>query len=456
MARVANYQQQRNDKNNKRNTIETFPPLAIVRDVLAAFPDDWRFPSLKGVLESPALRPDGTIIAMPGYDQATCLFYKPPKNLQIKVPDKPTHANVSASVAALGDILSDFPFDDRESSKANAIAGMLTTICRPAIAGPTPLLLIDATEAGSGKSLLAEVISIIATGQPKLNSAAKDPAEWNKKITSLLRAGNTVVIMDNVNESLDSGDLCRALTAEFWSDRLMSTHQEITLPVRCSWIATGNNIQLDGDMPRRCYRVRLNPRCSKPSERTGWKHNRLKDWVREHRGNLLSALLTLARAWFLAGKPEAQVRTMGSFEDWAETIGGILQYSGISGFLENRDEMFSQADAEAMQWEGFLLTLNQIFYSEPFLAADVTKKLAEKTFDESQHRAEPSKLATQLSDSFPTGISEASNKPNSFSRHLGSAFTERVERRFGRSGVYLKRAGISHHAQQWKIELPAA
>jgi hypothetical protein len=41
---------------------------------------------------------------------------------------------------------------------------------------------------------------------------------------------------------------------------------------------------------------------------------------------------------------------MGSYEVWAEVVGGILDTAGIEGFLENREAFAAQADVETAQW----------------------------------------------------------------------------------------------------------
>ena len=93
---------------------------------------------------------------------------------------------------------------------------------------------------------------------------------------------------------------------------------------RATWIATGNNIQLCGDLPRRCYWIRLDARESRPWQRKNFKHPDLLGWVTRNRGRLIHALLTLARAWFAAGKPKApNSPRLGSFEAWTETVGGM-------------------------------------------------------------------------------------------------------------------------------------
>ena len=242
------------------------------------------------------------------------------------------------------------------------------------------LALYDAPQAGTGKTLLAEVVSIVATGRAaETFSAPNDPEEWRKKITTALSTGTNVVLIDNVIHRLDSDALCMALTATTISDRLFRTFERIVLPVKCAWIATGNNIQLGGDMPRRCYWIRLDAKNSQPFRRTGFRHANLRAWVTEHRGELIAALLTIARYWFLQGrKTPKRVRPIGSFEAWSETIGGMLETVGVEGFLGNADTMFEQADPEAAQWESFLWALMALFNGDPFRVTDVVERLPAK------------------------------------------------------------------------------
>jgi hypothetical protein len=214
---------------------------------------DWEFPRLETIVEAPTLRADGTILSRPGYDAASGLFLAPATNLEnVDIPDNPCSDHLSVSVDLLNDALADFPFVD-QASRTNALAALLTAACRHIIRGPTPLALFDATTQGTGKTLLSEVISLIVSGRPgDLFTAPREPEEWRKQLTSILRDGPTVVVIDNVGTRLDSPELCKVITADAHSDRLLGKSQTISLPVRCAWIATGNNIQLAGDMPRRC------------------------------------------------------------------------------------------------------------------------------------------------------------------------------------------------------------
>src|SRR5208337_4103095 len=87
-----------------------------------------------------------------------------------------------------------------------------------------------------------------------------------------------------------------------------------------------------------------------------FKHKNLCEWILRYRGDFLAAILTIARAWFVAGKPEPKkpVPVMGGFEAWANTIGGILAFAGVEGFLENLKQFHDEADLEGPEWEAFL------------------------------------------------------------------------------------------------------
>jgi hypothetical protein len=430
------------------------PPMDMVKDILAMPPMEWELPALQGVIEAPALREDGTIITVPGYDEQSRLFYAQQDGLDIpEIPDHPTADHIDVAVEMVHDTIADFPFVDA-ASRTNAIAAMLTAVVRPAIKGPTPLALFDATTAGTGKSLLSEVVSLTTSGrEAAMFSAPRDSEEWRKALTSVLREGSAVVVIDNVNYRLDSGDFCKALTETTHGDRVLGKSQTINLPVRCAWIATGNNIQLGGDMPRRCYWSRMDAGCSKPFQRTGFRHKRLKEYVLKHRGELLAALLTLARAWFVAGRREPDLTPVGSFEDWSVIIGGILQHAGIEGFLANSNQLYDQADIESVQWEAFLKTLDTVFYGEPFTVSQVWERMSERTWNETNRQTRVTDRAEGLRAALPDLIAKAMDREGFFKQRLGFAFSEHLGRRYGDSQARIERDAKDLHDKvaRWKV-----
>ena len=266
----------------------------MARDVLAL--GKWPFPPLDGVIEAPALRLDGTILHAQGYDAPSRLYLQPDPQLHVPaVPMQPTTQEMSRGKQLIDELLVDFPFDG-EASKANAIALLLTPIVRPAIHGQVPLALIDKPAPGTGAGLLVELVAEIATGRSaSLTSAPRDEQEWRRTVTALLLHWGMLVIFDNLDETLASGTLAGAITARSWIDRQVSKGTVVEVPQRVTWVATGNNIHLGGDLARRCSLVRMDAKVDRPWDRGGFVHPDLVAWVRSQRSDLLWALLTLAR-----------------------------------------------------------------------------------------------------------------------------------------------------------------
>jgi hypothetical protein len=460
MARSAHYfKVGKKDKDGNSGEYDCPPPPVVVKDVLALSPERWRLPPLCAVTESPIVRSDGSILDTSGYDPATKLYYAPDPNLRMPpIPERPTSADIQAARNLVHRAIGEFPYAD-DASYANTVAAILTPIVKPAIDACSPLGLFDAPQAGTGKSLLCDIVAIVATAQAgQMFKAPKDEDEWRKVITTSLISGTTVVIFDNVTRPLESGDLCSLLTSTTWADRAMKTHDKIALPVKATFLASGNNLRLGGDMPRRCYRIRLDAKCSQPFLRTGptpgksFAIENLKAWALEHRGELLAALLTLTRAWYAAGQPKPKVKPLGSFERWTITVGGILEHAGFEGFMANASAMYADADDESMEWEGFLYALHHTFYSQPFTVAEIVEVLSSKTWIEEKRAHMPTARASTLKAALPERLAGVMDRTGSFQISAGKALAANADRRFGESGVHLKRGNLVHQAQQWRVE----
>ena len=435
LARVANY-----IRTTEKGETKVIPPDWLVKDV-GQLPY-WPFPSLEAVVEAPIMRPDGTIFDTRGYDPKTRLYYRPGEGLDVgAIPATPTAADTKAAIGLLDEAVGEFPYED-EASAANTLALMLTPLVRQAVNGPVPLALIDKPQAGTGGSLLAETIAIVSSGRTaEMLGAPRDEEEWRKQITAKLAAGTTMITVDNVEGALYAPSLARALTARTWTDRVLGRSETVTVSQRATWIATGNNIQLRGDLPRRCYWIRLDAQESRPWQRENFKHPDLLSWVTKNRGHLVHALLTLARAWFAADKPKApDLPRLGSFEVWAETVGGMVAFAGIPGFLGNLAALYDQADAGGAEWETFLQAWwEELDASKPITVAEITKVITSND---------------DLRASLPGDLAEAFDKSGgSFSRRLGSALAKRAGTRYGEDGMHIVRAGEFRRAVRWKLEL---
>jgi hypothetical protein len=439
LTRAADFVQERERKDGTER-VHTDPPRNVVQDVLSV--PHLPFPPLIGVPRTPFFRPDGTIVSRRGYDAPTRLYYVPAhEGFRVGVPEKPTADNLAVAVALLDEAVGDLPYNDAASA-ANTLALLLTPILRNVIPGPVPLALINKPTPGTGGSLLAEVVALIATGSPAgMMSAPRDDEEVRKQITSALMRGNLVVTLDNVDTVLNAPSLSRALTSEYWEDRVLGRSEMIRVPQRATWLASGNNLQVGGDLPRRTYLIRLDARVEKPWERGGFRHPNLKGWVAKNRAQLVSALLTLGRAWFAEGKPVGDgARTIGSFEGWSHTIGGVLEVAGVSGFLGNLSEMYERAADGTREWAAFLEAWREVYGGE----AKTTKQVAADLHDDRHAR---------LRDAVPDeiGAIDPDHQDKGLSRKLGKAFSKREGRRHGPDGLHLHRAGEKRHATQWAV-----
>ena len=425
------------------NHWHVFPTLSLMRDILAM--DTFPFPALEGIIETPIVKSDGSFLGTPGYDATTRLLYRPhPGFTLLSIPESPSASDVTAALMMITEPLEGFPFVD-EAALANTLALLMTPILRHAINGPVPLALIDAPQAGTGKSLLARVISMITTGRSAaMMTAPGSDEEWRKRLTASLLSGSNLIIVDNVEGALNAPSLAAALTTDIWTDRLLGVSEMVTLAQRATWIANGNNIRPGGDLPRRCYWIRLDAKTSRPWQRTGFQFPDLIAWVASHRREYVSALLLLARAWFAVGQPEGNTPTLGGFESWTRMVGGILSHAGIPGFLGNLEAMYAESDDGSNQWEAFLKEWRERFGDRPITMVELTDELLhpdDVSFRES--------LPDELADMLPIREGEEGR----LRRRLGHAFRKRVEQRFGEDDLFLARAGDDTHRKValWRV-----
>jgi hypothetical protein len=414
------------------------PPLDVVRD-LASIPGWPRVPSLAGLIEVPVLRPNGTVFAEPGFDSESGLYFAPAPGLKVPpIPERPTVEDVTRALGLIGEALCDFPFGGA-ADRANAIALLLTPIVRPAIAGAIPLAVITAPSPGTGKSLLASLASIIATGRPAgVMAETSDDEEWRKRITTVLKAPQNVALIDNIQRPLGSPVLAAMLTSDTWEDRLLSTNQTVRLPQRTTWVVTGNNVRLVGDLPRRAYVITLDAKTVRPWERVGFRHPDLIRWVRENRGELLWSCLVLARHWVALGHLEADVPTLGSFEGWVRTLGGILGAAGVQRFLGNATQVHEVLAESHLGWGGFLRAWIREFGDGPVAVAQVAERLVS---------------SSEFRDALPDDLADVIVGERVNRRRLGVALRKRLGVRFADDGVRLELATNDGHrnCRRWRV-----
>jgi hypothetical protein len=399
-----------------------------------------QFAPLDRISHAPFVREDGTVVTEPGYDEATRTMLIPDPVFEgLTVPEDPTPEEIEAArELLLTEWLGDFPFDS-DTDRANVMALIVT----PAIRGmvpKVPLAVVDGLQMGVGKNLLADSILTVYTGQ------AAEPMNWvpeadelRKQITAAFRTGAEFFVFDEAH-TIEGAPLAQALTASTWQDRILGVSNMANFPNVITWMSLGNQVQVRGDLTRRVYRIALRPRYANPQDRKaetfrhpGQSGLDLGSWTRKHRRELMTAILTLVRAWFAQGSPRPKRGvSFGSFEVWEKITGGILETAGLTGFLDNLKVWRSESDFDTQYWTGHLRWLRELFGDTPFRTAQVREKA----------------LADPAGYMAPPKLDDPSDK--GYGKALGEAYSRLRGRRY--EGLWIERNGSAHgHVSVWTV-----
>jgi hypothetical protein len=327
------------------------PPKDLLQNMIVK--PDISLPHLRGITTIPTFAPDGKLHSRAGYCPSMELVFRPLTGIEgLEVPENPTDNELTSAVEyVLTELLGDFPFVN-EASKAHVFAALLLPYIRPMVDGPTPLHLISKPKAGTGATLLAELIGGISCGKVSLQPVPSDEAETRRSLLAVLREDPAVIILDNV-KSLGGAALPSCLTSETYQDRVIGSSRLLRVRNRCLWLATGNNPALSDEMARRTVTIRLDTGLESPDLRDDFRHPDLKAWVIENRLSLIWCMVTIVRAWIARGRPPGP-RTLGSFESWARIIGGILGVARVDGFLTGVEEARVKSDAQTAAFRVFV------------------------------------------------------------------------------------------------------
>lgn len=398
------------------------------------------FAPLARISHAPYVRPDGTVVTEPGYDESTQTMLMPDPVFEgIKVPEDPSPDEISAArKLILDEWLGDFPFDS-DVDRANMMALILT----PAIRGmvpKVPLAVVDGLQMGVGKNLLADSLLTVYTG------SAAEPMNWvpeadelRKQITAAFRTGAEFFVFDEAH-TVEGAPLAQALTAATWQDRILGVSTMANFPNVITWISLGNQVQVRGDLTRRVYRIALRPKYANPQDRpsSSFRHPgqsglELPEWTRKNRAEIMTAILTLVRAWFAKGQPRPKRGvSFGSFETWEKITGGILEVAGMTGFLDNLKVWRSESDFDTQYWAGHLEWLRRTFGNNPFKTADVKAKAR-------------ANVAGYMA---PPKLDDPEDK--AYGKALGEAYSRLSGRRYGK--LWVERQGFAHgHVSVWRV-----
>jgi hypothetical protein len=160
-------------------------------------------------------------------------------------------------------------------------------------------------------------------------------------------AGDRLVLFDNLDGHFGNATLDAALTGTAWEDRVLGGNRMYKGPLYMAWYATGNNVAVAADTARRICHCRLESAEERPEERSEFQHPNLLAWVGENRGRLLSAALTILRAYCAVGRPNLGLPAWGSFEGWSGLVRAAVKWVDLPDPGETRLLLQESADTSA-------------------------------------------------------------------------------------------------------------
>jgi hypothetical protein len=320
--------------NGKRQKVPCDPPLEAVQTILGK-PDLWPFPTITGLHSTPTLRPDGSLLAAPGYDPATGLYLHELPEMP-EIPEQPTRDEARAALQVWLDALDEFPFVTN-TDRSVALSGVLTVIGRGAIPGPIFLHLLTSPMSGTGKSYLIDVVVVTATGQRcPVITGTKDTIELDKRLNGMMLKGVSMFSIDNLFVLPTTEMLCQLTERPLIDLRPLGVSDMVRVDNAFTAFATGNNVAAHGDMVRRHLRCELDANVERPAERV-FEHADLLTDVMADRGRYIAAALTVLRGYIAAGKPD-RPNPLASYREWSDLVRGALIWLGQIDPVESMRE----------------------------------------------------------------------------------------------------------------------
>ncbi len=317
-----------------------------------------KFRNLKSVITAPTIRLDGSFVTEEGYDEISKLYLHNAKGEDFSINDSPTKAEIENALAEVLYPFKDFPFET-ELDQATFLAAIITSVIRKVL--PTaPMFVFEASTAGSGKSLLQDCVSILASGKKPANSSISDrnDDEIRKSLFAALRTGAEVLSWDNLSGKLDSDALCMFLTSETVNDRVLGVSDTLSLPNTALFLGSGNNLSLVGDLNRRIFKISIAPNMENPHLRS-FDLNPL-DYCTKNRMKLIKSVLTLL-AGYLSDKTYKRTKgSFASFDDWDYLVRNCVVYLGYDDPVEKINNQYiadpqkQRLSALMHAWDKFL------------------------------------------------------------------------------------------------------
>jgi hypothetical protein len=392
------------------------------------------------VIYAPTLRGDGSLINEEGYDFKTGLYAAFDPSEFLPIPDQVSLSDAQSALGVLQSILATFPFADGKhgADESVVISAILTGLTRQLL--PTaPMFGFTAPTAGSGKSMLVDLISIIVYGRiAAVISPGKTEEELEKRLGAAFLHGDAVISLDNCNDTLQGAFLCQVISQERVKVRILGQSKNVELSTNTLLVATGNNLNFGDDMTRRVLQAALNPQVERPEDRQ-FGNDPLLD-ARQRRAELIAAALTIIRGFIQAERPQL-APILGSFPDWSRSIRSMLVWLGRPDPCKSMERV-RENDPALQKNIALLFELDAAFLDDPFTTMELVQKGEAR-----EKNGEFSVLKNKGLHSILTEFSGGRRDLNTIS--IGKALARLANRNIG--GIILTERGNSGGRKHWVV-----
>ena len=415
------------------------PPPRVAQCLLEK--TTWRYVRpLRALSPFPPLAHNGSLTTSSGYDATTRVYFA--GDVKCQPAENPTRELAQAAIETLFDVVCDFPFAS-PAHRAAWLAALLSPLSRFAHDGNVPFVVVQANCPRVGKTSLVNLISHIVTGaECSATTHTKNDDEMRKRILATLRAARPMVLIDNVVGQFGSASLNALATSPVFEDRVLGHSKTIQARNDATWFVTGNRITLAPDTAERCLHVRLRYDNENPHLRTEFKHGDIFGMVKQRRAELLTASLTILKAYMVAGTPDVSLSGWGSFGSWSRLVRGALVWAGQPDPASTRAELERDADVDRRD--------SRSLVDAWFAAQTATKRLTGMTAGEAIELATTKRAKAAAMRSALEDISGAPGQMPT-AHALGRHLREARDRNLG--GRILRCAENKKTAHRWYVEI---
>jgi hypothetical protein len=284
---------------------------------------------LTAVVTTPVLRPDGSILATPGYDPQTGLYLAPRAALPA-IDDRPTPAEARAAAVALLESVEHVPFAS-PSDQSAWLAMVLTPLARFAVAGRLPLCVVeDSTRSRWSDDVITNIAALVGADPPAAIDADDLLPSPRRSIDVLRENGESIARITNGSDR----------SAVVWR-RIDEALRRARASSGFVWFASTTRASGDAELRR----IALAARCD-----AGYagRHHAAIPTRDQSNSALLVAGLTVLRAYQVAGRPNMRLKRWAGFEQWTEVVRSAVVWCGLPDpitVIEQLPEPTSATDA---------------------------------------------------------------------------------------------------------------